>query len=551
MTTGETFDYVIVGAGSSGAVLANRLSADPAISVCLIEAGPRDKSPFITIPLGVIWLSKDPKHNWLFTSTPQAGLEGRTVSVPRGKVLGGSSAINGMIYIRGHRADYDAWAEAGCDGWDYASVLPYFRRSEANQNAALDTTYHGHDGPLSVSNLQDANAVDHDFITAAGQLQLRPCDDFNTAEPEGVGIYQVTQKDGKRHSSARAFLTPVNRRPNLTILTGAEVQRVDLTDGVATGVTLRHKGQTRHITARAEVILSAGAFGSPDLLLRSGIGPAAQIAGFGGTPLHDLPGVGQNLQDHVDVMVICKSRSTTPYGISLQALPRLAMDGLRWITGNRGMLSSNMVEAGGFVRSDPAEPRPDLQLHIIPGRKSHRGRMVEYGHGVSLHTCVLRPESRGSVTRRNVEGPPDIDLGLLTHEADLTRLLRGVRLARDILHQQPMARHGLTEVIPGKDAQSDDDLRAFIRANARTVYHPVGTCAMGTGSLAVVDHRLKVHGVKHLRVVDASIMPTIVSGNTNAPAIMIAEKAADMILEDRKRTKANNKGRPSPDENKS
>jgi choline dehydrogenase len=546
MTTGESFDYVIVGAGSAGAVLANRLSADPAISICLIEAGPHDKSPMINMPLGVMWLSKDPKHNWLFTSTPQSGLDGRTVSVPRGKVLGGSSAINGMIYIRGHKADYDTWAEVGCDGWDYTSVLPYFRRSEANQNAALDPAYHGDDGPLSVCNLQDVNAVDHDFIAAAGELQLRPCDDFNAPEPEGMGIYQVTQKGGKRHSTARAFLTPVKTRANLTILTGAEVQRIDLTNGCATGVTLCHQGQTRQITARDEVILSAGAIGSPDLLLRSGIGPAAQITGFGGTPLHDLPGVGQNLQDHVDVMVICKSQSITPYGISLSALPRLALDGLRWITGNRGMLSSNMVEAGGFVRSDPTEQRPDLQLHIIPGRKSHRGRMIEYGHGISLHTCVLRPASRGSVTRSNLDGAPNIDLGLLTEEADMTRLLRGVRLARAILQQQPIARHGLTEIIPGAAAQSDDDLRAFIRANARTVYHPVGTCAMGTGPQAVVDNRLKVHGVKCLRVVDASIMPTIVSGNTNAPAIMIAEKAADMILEDRKRSQGEQKGATKP-----
>lgn len=536
MVEGATFDYLIVGAGSSGAVLANRLSADPKLTVCLIEAGPADRSPLINIPLGVMWLTKDPKHNWLYASTPQAALNGRKVSIPRGKVLGGSSAINGMVYIRGHKADYDAWAAAGCEGWDYAALLPYFKRSEANRNAALDPAFHGSTGPLTVSNLQEPNAVDHDFIAAAGELQLRPCADFNVSEPEGMGLYQVTQKDGKRHSTARAFLTPVKSRPNLTILTGAEVTHLDLSNGQATGVTLRHQGQTQSLQARAEVILSAGAIGSPDILLRSGIGPAAQIASIGGTLHHDLPGVGQNLQDHVDVMVICQSRSTTPYGISLKALPRLALDAIRWIMGNRGMLSSNMVEAGGFVRSQPSEPRPDIQFHIIPGRKSHRGRMVEYGHGVSLHTCVLRPESRGSVTRSRPEGPPDIDLGLLTAPNDLTRLMRGVRMARAILHQTPMARHGLTEIIPGDQTQSDEALSAYIRANARTVYHPVGTCAMGTGPMAVVDARLKVHGVKRLRVVDASIMPNIVSGNTNAPAIMIAEKAADMILEDRIRS---------------
>lgn len=364
-------------------------------------------------------------------------------------------------------------------------------------------------------------------------MQQRSCPDFNTPEPEGMGIYQVTQQNGKRQSTARAFLTPITSRPNLTILTGAEVLHLDLSHGTATGVTLRQHGQTQSLHARAEVILSAGSIGSPDILLRSGIGPAARIMAAGGTVHHDLPGVGQNLQDHVDVMVICQSRSITPYGLSVRALPRLALDGLNWITRNRGMLASNMVEAGGFVRSDPGEPRPDLQFHLIPCRKSHRGRMVEYGHGISLHTSVLRPESRGSVSRTSPDGPPRIDLGLLTADNDMTRLLHGVRLARAILGQPRLSRHGLTEILPGHGVQSDEDLRAFIRANARTVYHPVGTCAMGTGHQAVVDPRLKVHGVKRLRVVDASIMPNIVSGNTNAPAIMIAEKAADLILEDR------------------
>jgi choline dehydrogenase len=534
MSESGDFDYLIVGGGSAGAVLANRLSADPTLRICLVEAGPRDRSPFIGIPLGVMWLTKDARHNWLFSTAPQTGLNGRTVSVPRGKVLGGSSAINGMVYIRGHRADYDAWAEAGCTGWDYDSVLPYFRRSEANRNAGLDPAFHGSDGPLAVSNLRNPNPVDLDFMEAAGRLQIRPCADFNAPEPEGVGIYQVTQKDGKRHSTARAFLAPVTRRGNLHILTEAEVIRVDVSAGRATGITLRRKdGTEQQLKARREVVLSAGAIGSPDILLRSGIGPVAQIRGFGGTVLADLPGVGQNLQDHVDVMVICKSRSRTPYGISVGALPRLAADGLKWMFGNGGMLSSNMVEAGGFVRSSPGEPRPDLQFHIIPGRKSHRGRMVEYGHGVSLHTCVLRPESRGSVTRTSATGRPVIDLGLLTAEADMARLVKGVRLARAILREEPMARHGLSEIIPGDDVQSDEGLKGYIRQNARTVYHPVGTCAMGRGPAAVVDERLRVHGIAGLRVVDASIMPTIVSGNTNAPAIMIAEKGADMILADR------------------
>ena len=516
--TGD-FDYVIVGAGSSGAVLANRLSADPRNRVCLIEAGPKDTSWLIGMPLGVVWLAKDRRHNWLYSSTPQEGLAGRRVSIPRGKVLGGSSAINGMIYIQGHRTDYDDWAAAGCTGWGYDDVRPYFSRLRET---------------LSVSALRDPNPIDQDFVDAAGRLQFRPCPDFNVPEPEGVGHYAVTQRDGKRHSSARAFLTGIETRQNLSIVTSAEVTRLDVAGRRVRGVYIGQTGAETRIAARGEVILSAGAIGSPDILLRSGIGPAAQIKGFGGALKHDLPGVGQNLQEHVDMMVICSSRSTTPYGISVQALPRLAIEGLRWVVGRRGMLSSNMVEAGGFVRSQPSEPRPDLQFVIIPGRKSHRGRMLEYGHGVSLHTCVLRPDSRGSLTRSSLDGPPDIDLGLLRADSDMERLVRGVKLARKILAEEPMARHGLTEIVPGPEVQSDDAIRDSVRAHARTIYHPVGTCAMGRGPGAVVDERLKVNGMEGLRVVDASIMPTIVSGNTNAPAIMIAEKASDMILADAK-----------------
>ncbi|HPD92830.1 MAG TPA: GMC family oxidoreductase N-terminal domain-containing protein [Pararhodobacter sp.] len=536
--TGD-YDYVIVGAGSSGAVLAHRLSADSDRRVCLIEAGPTDRSPLIRVPLGVMVLAKDRRHNWLYTSAPQAGLNGRTVSIPRGKVLGGSSAINGMIYIRGHRADYDGWAELGCTGWDYESILPYFRRSEANADPARSDTWHGREGPLWVSNLQDASPVDRDFMAAAGELQVRECADFNAAEPEGVGIYQVTQKDGKRHSTAEAFLNPIRGRRNLDIVTGADVESIELHEGRAVAVRARRAdGSAFRVACTGEIVLSAGAIGSPDLLLRSGIGPAAEIAAWGGVPRVDLPGVGRNLQDHVDCMVICRSRSRRPYGISLPALPRRALDLLNWVTRHRGMLSSNMVEAGGFVRSSPAEDRPDIQFHIIPGLKSHRGRMVEWGHGVSLHTCVLRPESRGSVTRNAPTGRPVVDLGLLRDDADLDRLARGVALAREILRQGPMARHGLTEVVPGAAVTTEAELRDYIRAQARTVYHPVGTCAMGVGPDAVVDPELRVRGVAGLRVVDASIMPRIVSGNTNAPAIMIAEKASDMIRAARREGRA-------------
>jgi choline dehydrogenase len=520
---GKVFDYVIVGAGSAGCVLANRLSADPSRSVCLIEAGPSDTHPLIDMPLGVIWLAKNARHNWLYSSTPQPSLNGRRVSIPRGKVLGGSSSINGMIYIQGHRADYDAWANAGCKGWSYDDVSPFFERAQQD---------------LSVTDLRDPNPIDTDFMDAAMQLQIRRCADFNSAEPEGVGIYKVTQANGKRHSTSRAFLSSIGHRKNLTVLTGAEVRHLAISNRVASGVVVNRNGESETINSRMDVILSAGAFGSPDVLLRSGIGPAQQIKSFGGNVLLDLPGVGQNLQDHVDMMVISASTSTIPYGFSVSALPRLAGETLRWAFSQRGMFSSNMVEAGGFVRSQPSEPRPDLQFHIIPGRKSHRGRMIEYGHGVSLHCCVLRPDSRGQITRTSKEGPPEIDLGLLNDERDMDRLLRGVKLSRQILMQQPMAKHGLSEIVPGKAAQTDDELRAAIRAHARTVYHPIGTCAMGTGPRAVVDPSLRVKGISNLRVVDASVMPTIISGNTNAPTIMIAEKAADMILNETRIEKA-------------
>lgn len=538
-STGHRFDYIIVGGGSAGATLASRLSESSELTVCLIEAGPQDKSPLIRIPLGVMLLAKDKRHNWLYSSSPQVALDGREVSIPRGKVLGGSSAINGMIYIRGHRSDYDTWAALGCTGWDYESVLPYFRASEANQDPSMDEAYHGRSGPLNVTYVRDPSPIDQDFVEAAGRLQLRPCADFNSPEPEGVGVYQVTQKNGKRHSTAEAYLKPARKRPNLHIITGLEVESLDIDQGRACAVIGRRPdGSRQRLDAAGEIVLSAGAIGSPDILLRSGIGPGADLQAANISPTLDLPGVGQNLQDHVDVMVIARSRSTTPYGFSLQALPSRALDLVNWVTRKRGMFGSNMVEAGGFVRSSPIEERPDIQFHIIPGLKSHRGRMIEYGHGVSLHTCILRPESRGSLRRTSATGRPEIDLGLLNHEADMERMLRGVKLAREILRQQPMARHGLSEVIPGADLQNDDELRRYIRQEARTVYHPVGTCAMGLDRHAVVDPQLRVHGLQGLRVVDASIMPRIVSGNTNAPAIMIAEKAADMIRADRRKAAA-------------
>jgi choline dehydrogenase-like flavoprotein len=445
--------------------------------------------------------------------------------------LGGSSAINGMIYIRGQAEDYDAWAAAGCSGWAYSDVLPYFKKAEGNRDTSLDPDYHGSDGPLTVENLQDPNPIDTVFLDAAKQLQLRENADFNGASQEGMGLYQVTQSAGRRETSASAYLATASGRSNLHVLADLTVHHVTFEGQRATGVEVTDaQGARRRISAQAEVILSAGAIGSPEILLRSGIGPAADLQAVGIDVTADVPGVGRNLHDHVDCMVICRSRSTMSYGLSVRAAPRLLMDGLRYLTRKRGMLSSNMVEAGGFVKSAPHVARPDLQMHLIPGRKSHRGRVIEWGHGVSLHTCVLRPHSRGSL-RLDPEAPdgrPLIDLGLLADARDVDLLCKGVAMARAILRQSPFAPHGLDEILPGAQV-ADDALEDFVRAQARTVYHPVGTCAMGTGADAVTDPDLRVRGVQGLRVVDASIMPTIISGNTNAPTIMIAEKAADLI----------------------
>ncbi|BBP76112.1 alcohol dehydrogenase [Pseudomonas sp. Ost2] len=522
------FDYVIVGAGSSGCVLANRLSADPAISVCLIEAGGHDNSPRIQTPAGTITLYKSRKYSWNFFSAPQRHLGGRSLHTPRGKALGGSSSMNSMIYIRGHASDYDRWAQAGCPGWDWAGVLPYFKKSE-NNRLGQDPRLHGSAGELNVEAARDPNPVSTLFVQAAERLGLRRNDDFNGERLEGCGIYNLTQKNARRLSSYRAFVAPVIDRPNLTVLTDCTVQSLIVELRTAKGVRVEVDGNRHTLHAYREVILCAGALGSPQLLLASGIGPAQELQAAGIAVAHDLPGVGKNLQDHLDGLVTIRSRSPLTLGFSLRSLPSVLAAPLRYLLEKKGWLTTNYVEAGGFARTPLADALPDVQFHFVPGYRSHRGRLFEWGHGYALHTCVLRPKSIGSL-HLDRDGRLVIDFNFLADPTDARVLVEGLKLARRILAAPQFDGIRGEEMLPGKTVQTDEQLMDYVRNHASTVFHPVGTCKMGVDPMSVVGPDLKVHGLKGLRVVDASIMPTLVSGNTNAPCIMIGEKAADLIL---------------------
>ncbi len=520
------FDHIIVGAGSAGCVLANRLSADPARQVLLIEAGPRDSNPFIHMPAGLAMLVGNRKLNWNYSTEPEPGLNGRRLWWPRGRVLGGSSSINAMCYVRGQREDYDGWVDAGADGWSWDEVLPYFRRAE-DQSRGEDL-WHGVGGPLSVSDLRHRSALSQVFLDAARAAGHPLNPDFNGASQLGAGWYQVTQRDGRRASSATAYLRPVRARPNLSVMTATLATRLRLAHGRVTGVEVTSRHGLQQIQA-PELTLAGGAVNSPQLLLLSGIGPAADLEALGIDVVLDLPGVGANLHDHLDYCVL--SKCTQPVTYDFNKLQE-AWVGLRYLYGRNGPGSSNIAEAGAFLCTPLARGgRPDVQLHFVPAQLDDHGRNRLPGHGYTVHVCGLQPKSRGrlSLASADPRAAPRIHGNYLAESADAATLLAGVRLVRQILASGPFDRYRGAEVFPGPEANSPATLLEALRAKAESVYHPVGSCRMGRDMDAVVDPRLRVHGLEGLSVADASVMPVIPSGNTNAPTIMIAERAAEFL----------------------
>lgn len=527
------YDYIVIGAGSAGCVLAARLSEDPAVRVALIEAGGPDTSALIHCPAGLALMPRTRKLNWGFETVPQAGLNGRLGYQPRGRVLGGSSSVNAMVYIRGHRSDYDGWAASGNPGWSYDDVLPYFRKAEHNERG--EDGFHGHGGPLNVKDLASPSRFGPVFIEAAEQAGHRRNPDFNGADQEGVGMYQVTHVNGERCSAAKAYLTPALSRPNLTVMTNARTTRLLFEGRRAVGVEIVQGSQRLTLQARREVLLSAGALQSPQILMLSGIGDGARLQQMGIAAVHQLGGVGRQLHDHVDVVqVVDAPHLKDLFGLSPSGLWR-ALGGIReWRRFRTGMMTTNFAEAGGFIRSAADELIPDLQLHFVIGKLVDHGRKPVFGHGYSCHVCLLRPKSRGRVDLASADplAAPLIDPNFLAERDDVDRMVKGFKLMRQILQQPALAGHRGRELAASANARTDTEIEAFIRAKADTIYHPVGTCRMGPGPDDVVDAQLRVHGIQSLRVVDASIMPQVVGGNTNAPTIMIAEKAADMIRKD-------------------
>jgi choline dehydrogenase-like flavoprotein len=528
------FDYIVVGSGAAGSVLASRLSEDPSVTVCLLEAGSADRSALIHCPAGYAGMVKLGLANWDFLTVPQPGLNGRRGYQPRGKVLGGSTSINSMIYIRGQQQDYDDWAAAGNPGWSWADVLPYFKRAEHNERG--EDAWHARGGPLNVMDLMAPNRISQAFVQAAVQAGYPANPDFNAQTQEGVGLYQVMQRGGERWSAAKAYLTPVlAQRSNLQVLCDTQALRVLFEGRRASGVEVSQGGARRTLVARREVLLCAGALQSPQILQLSGVGDGAMLQGLGLQTVHHLPGVGRNLHDHIDVtQAYAAPQVKDLFGISPGGIVDVLQGLQQWRSERRGILTTNFGEAGGFIRSTPDAARPDLQFHFAPIKVIDHARKTLFGRGYVCHVCLLRPKSRGSIRPADADArtTPLIDPAFLSERDDVDRLVQGFKLMRRILQQPAMAGLGGRELKSSAVAQSDAEIEHFVRGRADTIYHPVGSCRMGADEQAVVDHRLRVHGLQGLRVVDASVMPDIVSGNTTAPTVMIAEKASEMIRAD-------------------
>jgi choline dehydrogenase len=531
----DEFDFIVTGAGSAGCVLANRLSASGKYRVLLLEAGGKDSSFWIHVPMGYAKTFVDPKVNWMFESEPEARLNNRTMYQPRGKVLGGTSSINGMIYMRGHAADYDQWRQLGNEGWDYDSVLPYFRKAEDNERG--ESEFHGAGGPLRVSNQPYEWEIGKALLEACKQAGIPETADFNGAQQEGCGYYQTTTNNKRRWSTAAAFLNPARPRTNLVIETNAHATKVLIENNRACGVAYRTPAGPKTARARGEVIVSGGAFGSPHLLQLSGIGPGAHLRDMGIEVVHELPGVGSNLQDHFNTF--CTYRISK--NLSLNSLQYSFKDrmvaGARYVLFRNGPMTGNGLYVGALVRTDPRFERPDLQMNISCWSTIDRNRhgIISHPHpGISISPVHLRPEARGTVRLGSNDpfAPPRIHFDFMKSDYDMQVMLYGIRLARQIVRQQAMQNLIVEETSPGIKVRTDEEMIEDTRARGISNLHPVGTCGMGQGPMAVVDPRLRVHGLGGLRVVDASIMPVIIAGNTNAPTIMIAEKASDMILQD-------------------
>lgn len=538
--TAPQFDYVIVGGGSAGATLANRLSADPRVTVCLLEAGGDGRDVLIRAPMAAaIMLPGKPLkvNNWAFETTPQVGLKGRRGYQPRGKALGGSSAINAMLYVRGQREDYDGWRDLGCEGWGFNDVLPYFKRSENNQRG--NSEWHGTGGPLSVAFQQSPRPISEAWMEAAQQCGVTLNEDFNGAKQEGAGLHQVTQfwddqRNGERCSAAAGYLHPIMaQRPNLTVITGAHATELLWTDRRITGVKYHRGQQTLEAHAQAEVLLCAGTFQSPQLLMLSGIGPGDHLQSLGIEVKQDLQGVGANLQDHLDVTLAYRSLRNDVLGIAPGAALQLLKGIHQWRKDGTGMVATPYAEAGAFVRCAPDATRPDIQFHFVVARVEDHARRLHWGYGYSCHVCVLRPHSRGSVRlqSRDPLDAPLIDPAFLSDNRDTALMVEGAKKLRTIM-QAPALQSYRGKEIYTADIQTDAQWEGYIRERADTIYHPVGTCKMGAAHdpMAVLDAQLRVKGIPGLRVIDSSAMPTLVSGNTNAPTIMLAEKAADCLL---------------------